>query len=187
MTGKDGTSIANIWKYLYSTPTSSQCQKLTNFSSHAYGQLKLSDTTFFLIGLDPSSYDLHLYKLEFSSVSPTWALKLACSSSWLAKASGSVFASSSIYSLFIFGNPQYLYMAVISSADGTVNARYKSSVSWINVHKVEISGNYIAASACSSMLVVFNRATNEFSNRYFSDTYLFGIGLEEATGRYDYV
>ena len=78
-------------------------------------------------------------------------------------------------------------MAVISSADGTVNARYKSSISWDNVNKVEISGDYIAASAWINMLVVFNKATNEFSNRIFSDTYLFGIGLEEATGRYDYV
>ena len=187
MTGKDGTSLANIWKYLYSTPASSQWQKLTNFSSYAYGQLKLSDTTFFLIGLDPSSYDLHLYKHEFSSVSPTWALKLACTSSCLAKTSGSVFASSSIYSFFIFGNTQYLYMAVISSADGTVNARYKSSVSWSNVHKLDISGDYIAASAWSNMLVVFNRVTNEFSNRYFSGNFLFGIGLEESTGRYDFV
>ena len=76
-------------------------------------------------------------------------------------------------------------MAVMSSSNGSVNNRYKSSMSCTNVKGSGISGDYVAASVlCSSAyLLMFNRATNVFTTKSFIGTFLYGIGLEAATNR----
>ena len=171
---------------MFSSPTSSECQQI-NFSTYAYGQLKISDSTMFMLGVDPSSpYQLHLYKHTFGSTSPDWSLKLSWpSGTWTTERSESLLISSSIYTLFPYGSStHYVYMVVISLSDGTVSNRYKSSVSWTNVWGSTVNGDYIAVTVrwTSYYLLMFNRATNLFDFKLFSGANLYKIGLD-TTGR----
>ena len=179
--------IINI-QYLFSSPVNTQWQQISNFKQNAYGQLKLSDTTYFILGVDPlAPYSLHLYKLSFGSTSPDWALKLAwqsgtCTTSY----SESLLVSSSIFSFFPYGSSKYLYMAVISVTDGSVSSRYKSTISCNNLYGSGVSGDYIVASVqCPSLyyLLVLNKATYDFDIKSYSGSELFGIWLEPITGR----
>ena len=170
---------------MFSSLSISGCQQISKFSNYAFGQLKISDSSMFILGREPlSPYQLHLYKHTFGGTSPDWSLKLAWpSSSWNMFESESLLISSSIYTLFPYGSPKYLYMAVISISDGTVSNRYKSSISCTYVFGSGASGDYIAASVqwSSNVLLMFNRATNSFDIRSIICN-LFGIGLD-TTGR----
>ena len=173
---------------MFSSPSSSGCQQISNFYFYANGQLKISDSSMFMLGVDPSSpYQLHLYKHTFGNTSPDWSLKLSWpSGTWYANLSELLLISSSIYTFFPYGfSSQYVYMAVISVSDGTVSNRYKSSISCSYVYGSGVNGDYIVASVyCSPSyyLLMFNRATNLFDIKSFSGTYLRGIGLD-TTGR----
>ena len=172
---------------MFSSPSSSACQQISNFRWHAYGQLKISDSSMFMLGVDPSSYQLHLYKHTFGGTSPDWSLKLSWpSGTWSTFTSESLLISSTIYTLFPYGSsPQYVYMAVISVSDGTVSNRFKSSVSCSYVYGSGVSGDYIIVSvkrSSSPYLLMFNRATNSFDIKSFSGNSLFRIGLD-TTGR----
>ena len=172
---------------MFSSPSSSGCQQIFNFYQYAYGQLKVSDSSMFMLGRDPSSpYQLHLYKHTFGGTSPDWSLKLSWpSGTWTTDLSESLLISSSIYTLFIYGSStQYVYMAVISVSDGTVSNRYKSSISCSYVWGSGANGDYIAVSVIwtSQYLLMFNRATNLFDIKSFYGIYLRGIGLD-TTGR----
>ena len=171
---------------MFSSPSSSGCQQISNFNVFVYGLLKISDSSMFMLGSDPSSpYQLHLYKHTFGGTSPDWSLKLSWpSGTWTTFESESLLISSSIYTLFPYGSsPQYAYMAVISVSDGTVSNRYKSSISCTYVRGSGVNGDYIAASVVwsSYYLLMYNRATNLFDVKYFSGA-LYGIGLD-TTGR----
>ena len=172
---------------MFSPSSNSACQEISNFNSYAFGQLKISDSSMFMLGVDPSSpYELHLYKHTFGGTSPDWSLKLSWpSGTWLTAESESLLISSTIYTLFPYGSSTlYVYIAVISLSDGTVSNRYKSSISCSNVYGSGVNGDYIVASVLCSpsyYLLMFNRATNLFDIKSFSG-YLFGIGLD-TTGR----
>ena len=171
---------------MFSSPSSSACQQISNFNGFAYGQLKISDSSIFLLGVDPSSpYQAHLYKHTFGGTSPDWSRKLSWpSGTWTAGLSDSLLISSTIYTFFIYGSTQYAYMAVISVSDGTVSNRYKSSISCTYVYGSGVSGDYIAASVTwspPSYLLMFNKATNLFDIKSFSGV-LYVIGLD-ITGR----
>ena len=140
----------------------------------------------FMLGNDPSPpYQLHLYKHTFGGTSPDWSLKLSWPSGlWSAHYSESLLISSSIYTFFPYGSSQYVYMAVISLSDGTVNYRHKSSISCAFVWGSGVNGDYIAASVYwppYPYLLMLNRATNLFDIKSFSSL-LHGICLD-ATGR----
>ena len=172
---------------MFSSPSNSGCQQISNFRLSAYGQLKISDSSMFMLGSDPlSPYQLHLYKHTYGNASPDWSLKLSwLSGYWTTYGSESLLISSSIYAFFLYGSSfTYVYMAVISLSDGTVGNRYKSSISWTNVWGSAVNGDYIAASFywSSPYLLMFNRATNLFGIKLFSGGYLYGIGLD-TTGR----
>ena len=170
---------------MFSSPSSSECQKISNFIGDAYGKLKISDSSMFMLGVDPSSpYQLHLYKHTFGGTSPDWSLKLSWpSGTWSIELSESLLTSSSIYTFFPYGSPQYVYMAVISVSDGTVSNRYKSSISCTGVYGSGTNGDFIVASVewSSFYLLLFNIATNLFDIKTFSGV-LYGIGLD-TTGR----
>ena len=171
---------------MFSSPSSSGCQHISNFNYFALGQLKISDSCMFMLGRDLSSpYQLHLYKHTFGGTSPDWSLKLSWpSGTWTINEWESLLISSSIYTFFTYGSPQYAYMAVISVSDGTVGNRYKSSTSCQFVWGSGVNGDYIAASVrwSSDYLLIFNRATNLFNIKLFSGNDLLGIGLD-TTGR----
>ena len=171
---------------MFSFPSSSGCQQISNISQFANGQLKLSDSSIFMLGVDPSSpYQLHLYKHTFGGTSPDWSLKLLWpSGTWVTSESESLLISPSIYTLFPYGSPKYVYMAVISLSDGTVSNRYKSSISCTNtqVFGSGVNGDYIAASVrwSSDHLLMFNRATNLFDIKLFSGINLYQIILDTS-------
>ena len=174
---------------MFSSPSTSQCQQISNFYQYAYGQLKISDFSMFMLGVDPSSpYQLHLYKHTFGNTSPDWSLKLSWpSGTWTTDLSESLLISSTIYTFFPYGSTKYVYMAVISLSDGTVSNRYKSTIgsTQVNVDGSGVNADYIVASiawSSSFYLLMFNRATNLFDVKLFSGTYLYGIGLD-TTGR----
>ena len=169
---------------MFSSSSSSGCQQISNFYQYAYGQLKISDSSMFMLGVDLSSpFQLHIYKHTFSNTSPDWSLKLSWPSGiWNIDLSESLLISSTIYTFFPYGSPKYVYMAVISVSDGTVSNRFKSSISCSFVMGSGTNGDYIAASFSwsSDYLLMFNRATNLFDIKSFSGIYLNGIGLDTS-------
>ena len=180
--GKDSSNIASIWKYLYSSPSSTQCQQIFNFQNYAFGQLKISDTSFFFLGNDPLSFHLHLYRFTFSNTTPDWASLLHCASgSWVASNSESLILSSTIYSFFPYGSPAYLYFVSLNLNSGTASLRYKSS-GWSNIYGSAINGDYVAANACS-YFIAFNIATNSFICKQFTSVTLYGMVSDPTTGR----
>ena len=173
--------------YLYSSPSTADCQQITNFKDYAYGQLQLSDNSFFMLGSDLSSpYPLHLYKFSFGKTSTDWALKMAWPSSacTVSNSESLLLLSSSIYSFFIYGQIQYLYFAVISSTDGSVTLRYKSSDKYDNIYGSWTNGNYIfvAARYFIDSLLIFNIEYNTFSLKLFVG-FLNGMWVEDFSGR----
>ena len=59
-----GAPTFSIWKYLFSTPASSQCQEIPFSNLFGYGQLMISDTSFFLLTEDAASpYSVHFSEL----------------------------------------------------------------------------------------------------------------------------
>ena len=170
---------------MFSSLSSSGCQQISNFYQFTYGELKISDSSMFMLGVDPSSpYQLHLYKHTFGWTSPDWSLTLSWpSGTWTLDISESLLISSSIYAFFAYGSPLYVYMAVISVFNGSVSNRYKSSISCSLCMGSAVSGDYIAASVywSSFSLLMFNRATNLFDIKSFSGL-LQRIGLD-TTGR----
>ena len=170
---------------MFSFSSSSDCQQISNFNSFAYGQLKISDSCMFMLGIHPSPpYQLHFYKHTFGGTSPDWSLQLSWpSGTWFIDESESLLISSSIYTFFPYGSTRYLYMTVISVSDGTVSNRYKSSISCTTVWGSGVNGDYIAASvqwSPSYYLLMFNRATNLFDIKSFSGNQLYGISLDTA-------
>ena len=183
ITGRDSTAVASIWKYLFSTPSTSQCQLIPNFKDYAFGQLKLSDESFYMLGYHSSTTSLHLYKLTFGNLSADWALKMIWTSSpWSAFQSESASLFSSIYSFFTFGSTKYLYLAVISQENGYVSIRYKSSITCDRAYGLAVSGNFILASVCYNNLLIFNTVDNSFIIKSLSFN-IYGQTIETATGR----
>ena len=52
--------------YTFSDPTNTKCQQIQKFKNYAFGQLKLSDASYFMIGYGPYSNNLHMYKLTLT-------------------------------------------------------------------------------------------------------------------------
>ena len=79
---KDKTvSRTNICRYLFSSPSSASCQKIPNYNDYTTSTEKISDTQYFLLGADPlSPYSLHFFLFTFTSLAPTWAMKMSCPS-----------------------------------------------------------------------------------------------------------
>ena len=169
--------------YLYSSPFTYECQQITNFQNYALGQLKLSDVSLFMLGVDPSNFSFHMFKITFSSISPDWALKMTWSLlPWSTSYSSSIQISSSIYSLFAYGNSTYLYLATMSLADGSVTTRYKSTITWNQVIGAATNGDYIASSSWN-YIVLYRISTSIFIIKSFSGGTAYGWEVEPTTGR----
>ena len=95
----------NIWKYLFSTSTSAQCQELSVLNGYGKAQVKISDSQFFFLATDTTSpYPLHMIKVTFGATTTSWSNKLLCSSGTCSTAaSESILSSDStyVYSTFI--------------------------------------------------------------------------------------
>ena len=150
--------------------------------------MKISDTSFYIIGNDASSTDiLRMYKFAFTSAAPDWVLGMAwpvtgCYESY----SESLLISSSIYSFFEYGDfYKYLYLAVISLSSGSVSVRYKSSINWSGALGSATKDGYVFASTYwnEPFLITYKIVTNTFSIKSFSSGNLFELDIETSTGR----
>ena len=189
--GKDSsTSVATLCKYIFS-PSSAQCQPVTGINT-GYGHLMLSDTQFFLLGVD-SLYQLQMYKITFGSTSVNWANKIMCSfSAWVALNSESYKSTdgTTIYSMFTYGNTAticYLYFVSQSVASGSVMAtRYKSSTTVRYVYGGIFNGDYIVAMThIAYSLIIYSISSSSFTiNSYSGGTlFLYGGAIEPSSGR----
>ena len=91
------------------------------------GQLKITDTQYFMMNNDHSSpYNLFIYKITFGSTSVNWAKTMICpSGSWTAGFWESILSSDStkIYSLFTYGSSNYFYFTTFANSDGSILIR----------------------------------------------------------------
>ena len=180
-----------IWKYLFSSPATSQCQKITSFRLYDYGTLKLSDNSLYLVGSDIATpWSLLFYKMTFGSTTPTWALKIYClnpSTGWSIASSETVVISSTIYSFFVYGvsTTTYGYSALLDLNTGSVSLRYKSSIICQYIYSLIVSGDYIAVALTCGVgsLLLYNTATNTFNIRSLSSMAFYGVNVEASTGR----
>ena len=109
LTGRDtSSSLAVVWKYLFSDSLNTQWQVIDTYGSFASHYLMLSDSQLFSIGSEPSSpFSLLLYKYAFGSAGVDWADKISCQSgTWSSSESESLTSAdnSKIYTLFLYGN-----------------------------------------------------------------------------------
>ena len=186
--GRGGSSKSNIWKYLYSSPTSSQWQQIVNFPQYSFGQLMLSDSSFFILSNDPiSPYPLHFYSISFSLTAPTWSMKMSCPSGTCdSYYSSSILVSSKIISFFAYGSIRNLYYAEFSPSNGSIlSSRYKSSISCTAVYGAAANGDYIIATTNwgSLYLIVHNTVTSAFEIKTFSGDNLYGWEIDSTSGR----
>ena len=155
----------------------------------------VSDSQLFLLGINPSSKNLHAYKVSFSTGSVNWANSITCSSgTWSIGMSYSVTNSdnSLIYSFFPFAltsSSLYLYFITFAAYDGSiVGSRYKSSAVLGTINGLTKFGDYIIpviSNVANMYLMIFNTASNTFIYKSFATYYIYGVAYEKQTGRYD--
>ena len=181
---------ATIWKYMFSSPENYLCQIIPNFSWYPSGDLRISDTSLFMLGQGSDSVPsrLLMYKITFGNDSPDWANYLPCPvSDWITLNSESVLISSIIYSFFIFGDgPMYLYLASMSSTDGSVSSkRYKNTFWMQGVDGLVTSGSNIIVATHSlnyAFVLIFNIETTEFTVKLHEKS-LNWLAIEPETER----
>ena len=187
MIGFDPSNIAKICKYTFSS-SSAQCQTISNIKT-GFGSLMISNSQFFVLGVDLASpYNLHMYKITFSSTPVDWAKQVACSSgTWVASLSESILSydRSTIYSFFTFGVSKYLYFAGLAVSDGSVvTTRYKSSTAISNLRGSVLNGDYIISTNPAPALVIYSISTSTFTIKSFNSSgYIMGWGVEPSSGR----
>ena len=178
---------AYFCKYLYSSPTTNQCQSTQTNQFYFYGQLMISDISFFFVGFDKSiPTNLFIYKTTFAQTTPDWCYKMLwpqepCASS----DSESILISSTIYSFYIYGYYYYMYFATFSVTTGSIlNSRYKSSMRWNYITRISMNGDFIVVATSfpsSDYLMSFNTKTNEIKFWSFKNS-ISGM-VFESTGR----
>ena len=185
-----GTASGNmsIWKYLFSSPTSAQCQQILTFTSNASGQAKISDTSFFAVTMDSSFY-YHFFKFTFGNISSDWSAVMLCpvGATWNLGNAGSVVVSSKVYTFFPINgsNSAPTYAAAFSLATGAiVSSRYKTSASWGSIEGIAAAGSYVAATIFNGFyhLGLWNIATDQIIVKSFNGN-AFGGWSVDSMGR----
>ena len=157
-----------IWKYLFSSPSSSQCQEISAIFGYAYGQLLLSNSEIFLAGIDSNlNGNLRFLKITFRNTYVDWGMKMTNLSpfcnTWLFDA---VIISNKLFSFFTIGNTLYVYFVTFSVSDGSaIGSRYISNINWNTVYDSAVYGDYVIAITYwsgVSILIMVNTSTNLF-------------------------
>ena len=155
-----------------------------------FGQLKISDDTFFFVGTYPtlSPYALHFFRYLFGNTSPVWSFKLDGASGYSAFYSESLLSTDKtrIYTFDIYGNPRYLYFITFDSSNGSVlGSRYKSSISWGRVNGGTIKDKFLMVTVeCLDInLIIVNTETSEILIKKFDGTKLNACIVENTSGR----
>ena len=156
---------------------------------YAYGQLMLNDRQFFFIGVgSPYLYHLQLYKMTYGEKNLDWADRISWTSSrWSALDSDSVLGrDQSIYSIFIFGSTERLYLTNLNPHNGSVlGTRYRSNFSCSIARKTLINDDYLIITSMWSVvhIILFNTVTSTFDIKKFTGLYLNGCILEPTTNK----
>ena len=141
------TSTATILRHIF-TESNSIIQNIPSFSKYAYDQLKITDTQFFLVGLDPIYSHLLFYKVTFLSTAVNWANKIECvNGPWSIFFGESLMSSdfSKIYSFVDFGSVILLYFNTFNATDGAIlNLRYKSNNACTQIYGSALYDDYIS-------------------------------------------
>ena len=149
-----------LWKYMFSTSLSAQCQLMNSLYFNNYGQWILSNDKVFIAGSHPvSPYYFHYYKITFGNTALDWVSKFSWTSGWGTSYSETIVDSTNTY-IYIFNYIQVssttrTYFIILSIADGsTVGSRYMSSSSLGIINGLAQSGNYLMATWDSGVVIV---------------------------------
>ena len=185
----DANGNTVIWKYLELLSVMS-CLELPSILSFSYGNLMFDDNQLFLMGKDTStSPSFHLYKINFSTNSYTWAKRIIWSSICSPYLSESILSNdnSKIYSLFPLESPAYLYFITLNSYDGSViDSRYRSSISWSqSLGSAKSSNVLLFTVTCSSTYYMIMYDTNSlaFTVKQGVNISMLEMAVESTTGR----
>ena len=187
-----GSVTANLCKFLYSNPSTTECYVLSFFTSQVMGQTRISDDQFFLIGTGSSpSPNLHMLRVTFGSTSPNWDDKISCpNTSWQFVGAEAYFESSTnyIYSVFIYGSgTSYLQLVILSSTDGSVQgSRFISNISCSIIYgKSTIVNNLFCFSAIwtNSLIILFDTKSFSFTIKQFAGNFIGGCAKDNISGR----
>ena len=178
------SAYMSIWKYLFSTPSSAQCQQILSFASNALGQVKITDSSLFAITMD-SSFSFHFFRITFANTSSDWSSVMPCpvGATWSFGNPGSALASSKIYIFFPTSgsNANPIYAAALSVANGAVvSSRFKTSANWASIEGIAATGSYIAATIFNGFyhLGLWNIATDQIIVKSFNGNALGGWSVD---------
>ena len=105
--------LFNEYRYLFSSSTSATCQDIPTLKDYAYSQIQLSQSTFVIHGISPTSpYNLHFYDITFGSTSANWANKIVWPTASCTSAESEMLLSADgtkIYSFFTYGDSSAWY------------------------------------------------------------------------------
>ena len=147
-----------IWKYLFSSPSSSQCQEISAIFGYAYGQLLLSNSEIFLVGIESNvNHNLRFLKITFGNTYVDWGMKMVISALFCNTSlfDGSI-VNNQIYSFISFNSILLFYFVKFSVTDGSViGSRYVSNINWNTVYDSAAYGDYVIAITYWSGVSIF--------------------------------
>ena len=186
---RDSSSYLNIWKYVFSLPSTAECKRVSELNGYYPSSvLMLSDNEFFFLH-NPTPYNLlYFARINLKSGSTSWVDKMSWTLSYCYSDSiESVISSdkSSIYFLFTYGTDitKYLYYVCFNSLDGSIlSSRYKSSIKIYDVYSIVLYGDYVISSTDYPYLVMYSITTFSFTiKRSYGD--LYSMILDSGSGR----
>ena len=191
ITNRSSSSNTNLCRYLFSSISTLQCYEMSFMKTYASNQLKISDSKYFIIGIDSSSYNLKLLTLNYGDTTPVWADEISCPSGSCSIVAGDSYLDSTnnkIYSFFTYGSgTTYLQFTTLDSTNGDViGSRFISSIEWTNVwSKIGFANNILGVGINWSgyKLFLYSTETYEFTIRSFSGNYAFWLDKETLYGR----
>ena len=191
--GQDSNLMPYLWKYLFTALISAQCQEISIFNGFAYGQLKVTDSQFFLTGYEPApNFHLKIIKITFGNTAVDWGNKIICTGGTCTSGYSEVIINSanqnnSVYTIIPYGSPRNLYFMHINLVDGSViGSVYASSSSWSDVYGIAQIDNKILASldwGTLKSLLICNTDIFQFEIKQFSGSSLVQIVKEPSNFR----
>ena len=190
ITGSSLTGYTKIWKYLYSSPYSTEWQEISTIYQYPHAQLMLSNSELFIAGDEPSpNYHLRFFKFTFGNSYVDWGKKILWPTpSCIMAASDGLVSNNIIYSIFSSSyGAEYAFLVWFSALDGTIiGSIYKSVITCTDVDGSAINGNYVifvAYCMSTSYLVLFDISSSLLTTKVFNGASLLGWSVEKTTER----
>ena len=169
--------------------SSANWQGISILNQYAYGNLKISDSQYFMIGSQPSLYHLHFLKITFGNTNIDWDNKMLClGGTWAMGVSESFISNdgNNLYWFAWYGSPKYLYFVTFNLTSGNVlGTRYRSNATWVNSWSSLQTGDYIVVTVyfASPTLILFNTAISQFIYKQFASSFIYQLITETNVGR----